>query len=382
MPSVPTTSIDLAAPPRSSRTPTPTSPRAGAARGGLARAERQLADLLARGCERGAARPRPRADLARPGAGRPPRAVQPAAPQPDDGERASRAHPAATGRRRRLQPRPRRAAPPARAGARRRPCSTRSTPSRFDVIGQYAEPLPVLVIAELRRALDRRRAGPASLVAGDRPDVRARPVGRRWWTPPCAPRPSSPTTSASTSTGAEPSPARRPHHRPALGRPDRRRAGRRGRAPAQRRPRGLGERVRQRAGGDALAAACGPADDPALTVEEMLRFDSALQLFERTATRDVEVGGSGRRARVRRSRRCSAPPTATRPCSPTRTRSTRRATPTRTSRSAPGVHFCLGAPLARMELVESLTALFATVPGAGAGRGAREPGDVRAARVP
>ena len=28
-----------------------------------------------------------------------------------------------------------------------------------------------------------------------------------------------------------------------------------------------------------------------------------------------------------------------------------------------GVHFCLGAPLARMELAESLAALFATFPG-------------------
>src|SRR5680860_658879 len=34
-----------------------------------------------------------------------------------------------------------------------------------------------------------------------------------------------------------------------------------------------------------------PGADPALTVEEMLRFDSALQLFERTATDSVEVGG-------------------------------------------------------------------------------------------
>ena len=34
-----------------------------------------------------------------------------------------------------------------------------------------------------------------------------------------------------------------------------------------------------------------PAQDVALTVEECLRFDSALQLFERTATAPVEVGG-------------------------------------------------------------------------------------------
>ncbi len=34
-----------------------------------------------------------------------------------------------------------------------------------------------------------------------------------------------------------------------------------------------------------------PAEDPAPTVEEMLRFDSALQLFERTATAPVELEG-------------------------------------------------------------------------------------------
>src|SRR4029079_11481518 len=33
-----------------------------------------------------------------------------------------------------------------------------------------------------------------------------------------------------------------------------------------------------------------PGPDVAATVEEMLRFDSALQLFERTATEDVQVG--------------------------------------------------------------------------------------------
>ena len=47
-----------------------------------------------------------------------------------------------------------------------------------------------------------------------------------------------------------------------------------------------------------------------------------------------------------------------------------------------GVHFCLGAPLARMELAESLGALLGGVPGAGAGGRAGEPGHVRAARVP
>ena len=80
-----------------------------------------------------------------------PGAVQPAAPQPDDGERAARAHPAAAGGRRRVQPRARRAAAPAGARVAGRRLLDEVDPAAFDVIGEYAEPLPVLVIAELRR---------------------------------------------------------------------------------------------------------------------------------------------------------------------------------------------------------------------------------------
>ena len=43
-----------------------------------------------------------------------------------------------------------------------------------------------------------------------------------------------------------------------------------------------------------------------------------------------------------------------------------------------GVHFCLGAPLARMELTESLAALFASGPRPAPGRRAPEPGHLRA----
>src|SRR4051812_6879650 len=46
-----------------------------------------------------------------------------------------------------------------------------------------------------------------------------------------------------------------------------------------------------------------PGDDVALTVEEMLRFDSALQLFERTATEDVEIGPEGRQVLVERGQK-------------------------------------------------------------------------------
>ncbi len=133
-------------------------------------------------------------------------------------------------------------------------------PAGFDVIGEYAEPLPVLVIAELiglasdRRALAatvgrRRSCGctsprrPTTVVAAavSAADRVRRPCAR-------APRP------------AAVEPGRRPDHRPAGRRAERRRAGRGRRAPAERRARGVGERVRQRPGrpaGPRPAAWCG-----------------------------------------------------------------------------------------------------------------------------
>ena len=89
-------------------------------------------------------------------------------------------------------------------------------------------------------------------------------------------------------------------------------------------------------------------------VEEMLRFDSALQLFERTATEDV-AGGRGRRRGGPEDRRpARRRPTATRPSfeAPDEFRVDRD--PNNHVAFGVGVHFCLGAPLARMELAESV----------------------------
>jgi unspecific monooxygenase len=97
-------------------------------------------------------------------------------------------------------------------------------------------------------------------------------------------------------------------------------------------------------------------------VEEMLRHDSALQLFERTATVPVEVGdvtvqpGQKIAALLGAANRDPAvfdAPDAFRP----------DRDPNPHLAFGAGLHFCVGAPLARMELVESLGLLLRTLPG-------------------
>lgn len=108
-----------------------------------------------------------------------------------------------------------------------------------------------------------------------------------------------------------------------------------------------------------------PAEPAAATVEEMLRFDAALQLFERTATEPVELGPEGRSVTVEQGQKIAVllgsanrdPAVFTDPDTfdPARAVNPHLA-------FGVGVHFCLGAPLARMELTESLQALFARFP--------------------
>ncbi|MDX6375557.1 MAG: hypothetical protein QOD98_4545 [Nocardioidaceae bacterium] len=107
-----------------------------------------------------------------------------------------------------------------------------------------------------------------------------------------------------------------------------------------------------------------PGDDLPATVEEMLRFDSALQLFERTATEDVEVAG----VPVRQGQRVAALLGAANRDPQVFERADEMnvdRTPNPHIAFGAGVHFCLGAPLARMELVESLKALWAAYPSLG-----------------
>jgi unspecific monooxygenase len=108
-----------------------------------------------------------------------------------------------------------------------------------------------------------------------------------------------------------------------------------------------------------------PAADVPATVEEMLRFDSALQLFERTATEDVEFAHGEQQVVVEEGQRIAALLGAANrdPAvfdAPDEFRVDR--TPNNHLAFGVGVHFCLGAPLARMELAESVPALFDTFP--------------------
>jgi unspecific monooxygenase len=107
-----------------------------------------------------------------------------------------------------------------------------------------------------------------------------------------------------------------------------------------------------------------PGADVALTVEEMLRFDSALQLFERTATEPVQVGEvliqPGEKVAALLGAANRDPAVFARPDDFDVARD-----PNPHLAFGVGVHFCLGAPLARMELVESVGALFDRFPDLG-----------------
>ena len=101
-------------------------------------------------------------------------------------------------------------------------------------------------------------------------------------------------------------------------------------------------------------------DDPALlptAIEELMRFDSPLQLFERTATEDVEIGGvpvpAGQKIAALLGRANRDPAVFDDPD----TLDVGRADNPHISFGA-GVHFCIGAPLARVELQASFGALL------------------------
>lgn len=105
--------------------------------------------------------------------------------------------------------------------------------------------------------------------------------------------------------------------------------------------------------------------DPGLVAgaaEEMLRYDSSLQIFERTATRTVEVHGT----RVEAGQKIAALLGAANRdpgVFPEPDRFDVRRDPNPHLAFGAGIHFCLGAPLARVEVQAVLTALRRRLPG-------------------
>lgn len=104
-----------------------------------------------------------------------------------------------------------------------------------------------------------------------------------------------------------------------------------------------------------------PFEVAATAVDEFLRFDAPLHLFERTATADVEIGG----VLVRDGQKIasllgSANRDETVFANPTEMDITRDPNPH--IGFGAGIHFCIGAPLARMEMTTSLPALFERYP--------------------
>jgi cytochrome P450 len=117
--------------------------------------------------------------------------------------------------------------------------------------------------------------------------------------------------------------------------------------------------LRRNASDDALVA---------LAVEEMLRHDSPLHLFERTATADVELdpGDGGGPLRLAAGQQVAALLGAANrdPAvfeDPDRFRADR--SPNNHLAFGAGIHFCVGAPLARLELQTSLPLLLQRFPG-------------------
>jgi cytochrome P450 len=104
-----------------------------------------------------------------------------------------------------------------------------------------------------------------------------------------------------------------------------------------------------------------PFEVAATAIDEFLRFDAPLHLFERTATADVEIGG----VMVREGQKIasllgSANRDETVFANATEMNITRDPNPH--IGFGAGIHFCIGAPLARMEMTTSLPALFERYP--------------------
>jgi cytochrome P450 len=98
-----------------------------------------------------------------------------------------------------------------------------------------------------------------------------------------------------------------------------------------------------------------------MALEEFMRFDAPLQLFERTATKDTELGGVAIKAGQKIAALIGS---ANRDS--TVFENADEMDVTRDSNPhigfGAGIHFCLGAPLARLEMGISLPALWEKYP--------------------
>jgi cytochrome P450 len=150
------------------------------------------------------------------------------------------------------------------------------------------------------------------------------------------------------------------------------------RAAADRRPRDDRQPDRQRHPGVARPpeAAARLRADPGLAgsaVEELLRDDSPVQFTSRHATADLDIGGH----RVRAGETVIAVLGAANRDPALFADSDRldqSRAPNRHVAFGGGVHFCLGAPLARMEARIAIPALLARLPGLELGPGSRSAG--------
>ncbi|NDH66036.1 MAG: cytochrome P450, partial [Microbacteriaceae bacterium] len=96
-------------------------------------------------------------------------------------------------------------------------------------------------------------------------------------------------------------------------------------------------------------------------IDEFLRFDAPLHLFERTATTDTEIGG----VLVKTGQKIAALlGSANRDASVFERADDMDLTrdPNPHIGFGAGIHFCIGAPLARMEMATSLPVLFERFP--------------------
>jgi cytochrome P450 len=98
-----------------------------------------------------------------------------------------------------------------------------------------------------------------------------------------------------------------------------------------------------------------------LAVEELIRFDAPLQLFERTATVDTEVAGfpvrAGQKVAALLGAAARDPEIFDHPDTLDVTRS-----PNQHLGFGAGIHYCVGAPLARVEIAAALHALITRMP--------------------